>query len=383
MKVIHKKKILIYLRYYLPGYGSGGPAVSISNMVQAMSHRYEFYVVCLSNDYGEKKPYKNVSGLSWKNFGGAKVLHLNKYKSPFAGSLSIVKKLDPDIVYCNSFLDPFFTFLPLCYYQKKGIKVIIAPRGELTPGALSLTAYKKKLYIYIFMKSFILKKITWHASTENELNQISSNIGISPKKIYVAKDIALFDESKPKFNQPYKEFNKLKIVFLARITPVKNLMYILDVLKFCDSDIVFDIYGAIDEKKYWDQCKKKINSLPKNILVNYFGVISNDLVIQTLSEYHLFFLPTLGENFGHSIFEALSLGLPVLISDQTLWTEIVNNCNYAAIPLKDQRKYVDFIQYLSKMDNDEFNDLNSHAAKVFNKYMSSTNQTTPYNELFS
>ena len=38
------------------------------------------------------------------------------------------------------------------------------------------------------------------------------------------------------------------------------------------------------------------------------------------------------------------------------------------------------IQY--KLDN-EFDDLNSHAAKVFNKYISSTNQTTPYNELFS
>ena len=107
------------------------------------------------------------------------------------------------------------------------------------------------------------------------------------------------------------------------------------------------------------------------------------MVNQTLADYHLFFLPTLGENFGHSIFEALSVGVPVLISDQTLWTKIVNNCNYAAIPLKDQRKYVDFIQHLSKMDNDEFDDLNSHAAKVFNKYISSTNQTTPYNELFS
>lgn len=383
MKVAHKKQILIFVRYYLPGYGSGGPVISIANMVKVLNHSYDFYIVCLSNDFGEKKAYKNVSGLSWKNFGGAKVLHLNKYKFAFAGSLSIIQKLEPNIVYCNSFLDPFFTFIPLFYYQKKEIKLIVAPRGELTPGALSLTALKKKFYIYIFMKSFILNKLTWHASTENELNQISSNIGISSKNIYVAKDIALFDESKPKFKKPYKEFNKLKIVYIARVTPVKNLMYILEVLKFCDSDIVFDIYGAVDEKKYWDQCKKKINSLPKNISVNYFGVISNELVIQTLSEYHLFFLPTLGENFGHSIFEALSVGMPVLISDQTLWTEIVNNCNYAAISLKDQRKYVDFIKHLSMMDNDEFNDLNSHAAKMFNKHMSSSDQTTAYNELFS
>jgi glycosyltransferase involved in cell wall biosynthesis len=382
MKVIHKKKILIYLRYYLPGYGSGGPAVSISNMVQAMSHRYEFYVVCLSNDYGEKKPYKNVSGLSWKNFGEAKVLHLNKYKSPFASYLSIIQKLEPDIVYFNSFLDPFFTYIQLWYYQKKEIKCIIAPRGELTPGALTITPLKKRLYIYIFTKSFMLKKINWHATSKNELNQISSNIRINPKKIFVAKNIPFFDQTKYKFNQPYKEFNKLKIVFLSRITPVKNLMYILGVLKFCDSDIIFDIYGAIDEKKYWDQCKIKINSLPKNISVNYFGPIAHELVHQTLSDYHLFFLPTLGENFGHAIFEALSIGVPVLISDQTPWTDVVNNSNYAAISLNNQKKYVAFIKHLSKMDNDELINLKNHAAKVFKKYIGSDNYITSYNELF-
>jgi glycosyltransferase involved in cell wall biosynthesis len=122
--------------------------------------------------------------------------------------------------------------------------------------------------------------------------------------------------------------------------------------------------------------------LPKNISVNYFGPITHELVHQTLSDYHLFFLPTLGENFGHAIFEALSVGVPVLISDQTPWTDIVNKSNYAAIPLNNQKKYVDFIKHLSMMDNDEFINLKSHAAKVFKKYISSDNYTIPYNELF-
>ena len=36
----------------------------------------------------------------------------------------------------------------------------------------------------------------------------------------------------------------------------------------------------------------------------------------------LFFLPTRGENFGHVIAEALSVGTPVLISDQTPWRKL-------------------------------------------------------------
>ncbi len=41
-----------------------------------------------------------------------------------------------------------------------------------------------------------------------------------------------------------------------------------------------------------------------------------------LSGHDLFFLPTLGENFGHVIYEALSAGLPVLLSDQTPWGQV-------------------------------------------------------------
>jgi len=382
MNTLHKKKILIYIRYYLPGYKSGGPVRSISNMVHALNHKYEFYIICLSNDYGEKEAYKNVSEMSWRDIGGAKILHLNKYSILFATYLNIVRSLEPDIVYFNSFLDPFFTFIQLRYYLKKEKKVIIAPRGELTPGALSLSKLRKKLYIYLFKKSSSFKKIIWHATTKNELNQISLNVAVDCRKIHIANNIPFIDNFDYKYNFPYKEVNKLRIVFLSRISPVKNLAYILDVLKTCNLNIVFDIYGPIGDKNYWNQCKKKITILPKTISVNYFDSVSHNHVRETLSGYNLFVLPTLGENFGHAIFEALSLGIPVLISDRTPWTDIVNKSNYGAISLSNPERYIDFIKKLSMMDNSEFINLQLYAAKVFSEHIKSNNYTSPYAKLF-
>ena len=46
---------------------------------------------------------------------------------------------------------------------------------------------------------------------------------------------------------------------------------------------------------------------------------SNDAIVAALARSDVFLLPTGGENFGHAIFEALSCGVPVLISDQTPW----------------------------------------------------------------
>jgi hypothetical protein len=41
-----------------------------------------------------------------------------------------------------------------------------------------------------------------------------------------------------------------------------------------------------------------------------------------LAEYDLFLFPTLGENYGHVISEALASGCPVVISDQTPWRNL-------------------------------------------------------------
>ncbi|MNF89332.1 Glycosyl transferases group 1 [compost metagenome] len=45
-------------------------------------------------------------------------------------------------------------------------------------------------------------------------------------------------------------------------------------------------------------------------------------VQKVFSQYDLFFFPTRGENYGHVIAESLSVGTPVLLSDQTPWRDL-------------------------------------------------------------
>src|SRR5699024_3057013 len=58
-----------------------------------------------------------------------------------------------------------------------------------------------------------------------------------------------------------------------------------------------------------------------NIKVNFKGNTPKEILNTKYKEYNLFFLPTLGENFGHSIIEAIQNHIPVLISDNTPWME--------------------------------------------------------------
>ena len=65
-----------------------------------------------------------------------------------------------------------------------------------------------------------------------------------------------------------------------------------------------------------------IAALPPHVRVQWHGETPNEGVVAAMAKTDLFFLPTAGENFGHAIFEALSSGVPALISDQTPWRQL-------------------------------------------------------------
>src|SRR5699024_12053972 len=102
----------------------------------------------------------------------------------------------------------------------------------------------------------------------------------------------------------------------------KNLDYALETLMNCRSNIEFDIYGTLEEIGYWEKCKEIIETLPINIHVSYKGELNNRKVINTLSNYDLFYFPTKSEKYGHVISEALQASIPILISDQTPWKNL-------------------------------------------------------------
>lgn len=55
------------------------------------------------------------------------------------------------------------------------------------------------------------------------------------------------------------------------------------------------------------------------------GNVESEQVVETLKKHHVFLLPTLDENYGHVIQEALSAGCPCILSDQTPWQDWEKN----------------------------------------------------------
>ncbi len=127
----------------------------------------------------------------------------------------------------------------------------------------------------------------------------------------------------------------LRIAFLSRITPMKNLLGAVEILSEVEAPITFDVYGPVEDVRYWEACRRSLAALPKNVRAAYHGPVPHGEVGGVLSRYDLFLLPTLGESFGHAIADALGAGCPPLISDRTPWRELEAEGVGWALPLSD------------------------------------------------
>jgi glycosyltransferase involved in cell wall biosynthesis len=133
--------------------------------------------------------------------------------------------------------------------------------------------------------------------------------------------------------------------------------------------VQFDIYGFCEDKSYWNYCKSLIKALPSSIKTSYYGAVLPEEVFAIFSRYHLFFFPTMGENFGHVIPEALSSGCLVLISDQTPWRGISEKEIGWDLPLDDRDEFRNVLETLVGMDNDEFSRRSLAAISFIQSYL--------------
>ncbi len=64
--MIYKKKVLVFIDWFLPGYKAGGPIRSIANLAAHLSNDIEFYIITRDTDYLETSPYPTVKSNQWQ-----------------------------------------------------------------------------------------------------------------------------------------------------------------------------------------------------------------------------------------------------------------------------------------------------------------------------
>jgi glycosyltransferase involved in cell wall biosynthesis len=374
-------RVLVFISNYLPGYKYGGPVRSLANLTTLSEKRenLSFYIITRNRDFGEKKPYEDIRTKSWTIVNSANVLYIRNVFKDFLYLIKQINNISFDSYYFNSAFSPKFTLLFLLLIKLKIIpskKIIISPRGEFSPGALELKNKKKSVFLKLARIFKFYKNIDWQAASSVEKGDIKK-IFSDYNNIFVLPNIPYFDENLNPIK--HKEKNELSVVFISRISRKKNLEFILQVLKKIEFPVRFNIYGPIEDKRYWKYCNDLISSLPKHILVNYGGTIDNSKVREKFQSNDIFFFPTKGENFGHIIFESLAAGCPPLISTNTPWNDIEEERAGWVCNLNSMKDFVSILEKIYKMDNNQYNVYRQNSFKYAkNNYQKIVKQNLEY-----
>lgn len=184
-----------------------------------------------------------------------------------------------------------------------------------------LKARKKRAALPLVRRMLRAQNVRWHASTSLEADDIIRSIPEASRRVIVASADLSSAQIQPRDMEPHSP--PIRFVFVSRVSPKKNLDLAISALAFVTTEAILDVYGPIEDKSYWARCEERIASLPSNITVTYRGELPPNDVPAAFARYDAFVFPTRGENFGHVIAESLAASCPVICSDLTPWTPVL------------------------------------------------------------
>lgn len=355
-------RVLTVVDHYLPGFRAGGPIRSIDNLVACLGDRIQFDVVTADVDLGQSEPYPNIEAGCWQALEHARVRYMSRRERSLAGWRSLLAQDAWDLLYLNSVFSR--TAIRILALRRMGlvprIPVVIAPRGEVHPGALSVHRRRKVAWLAFCHRAGLYGGLEWQAATGAEREDICRVFPEAARRVHLARQVPLKGVAAGAAAASLvggvvpplqKAPGSARLVFISRISPKKNLDYALRVVAGAGRDVEFDIYGPVETEKYWRACRAV---LPASVKVRYCGALRQDQVVPTFARYHLFVFPTRGESFGHVVLESLVAGCPVLVSDQTPWRNLAGRSAGWDVPLSEPESFASCIRSIVEMDQASF-----------------------------
>lgn len=347
---------------------------SLFNLVSLFKDQADFYLISKDRDIDGAPSRLLELTHDWTHGPNDEKIYFTSSITPFL-IFRLIKKERPHSILINGIFNINTTIPGLIAGKLFNTNIIISPRGMLQAWGLKRNKIVKQIFLFL-LRLLLRKNETWHATDRQEKEDIIKYFG--PKQnIYVASNIP--KKVFLKKTVPFRDVNgKVKLVFLSLINPNKNLHLIIDAVNRLDN-FTLDIYGPIIDKNYWMLCKSKMTDASK---ITYKGSVVAWEVIDILTEYHFFVLPTEGENFGHAIFDALSAGLPVIITKKTPWKDLDKKS--AGFYLDESKHSLDTIlNEILEMNMEVYQNYRKHCSDYVTDYWTDKDFFKEYNFLLS
>ena len=198
--------------------------------------------------------------------------------------------------------------------RRRGIPLVMAPRGTLSASALARSRWKKRAVWYFLQRQAFDVSACFHATAEKEYEEIrafgaTAPVAIIPNGIDLPEPVRRPDRA------------ERVLLFLGRIHPIKGLPLLLEVWHGLDPAVRagwrLQITGP-DEEDHQAALQARID---RDAItgVTFCGPVFGVEKDAAYAGADLYILPTETENFGMTVAEALASGIPAIVTQGAPW----------------------------------------------------------------
>ncbi|MCC6401474.1 MAG: glycosyltransferase family 4 protein [Flavobacteriales bacterium] len=363
-----RSRVLVFIDWYLPGYKAGGPVRSMANLVDHLRDKVDLHIVTTDTDYTERAPYAGITPDRWTVMpGGEKVWYASHTGVNTAVWRALLAEGTWETVYINGMYSRWFSVMPLWLLKGSSQRRVVAVRGMLAAGMMKHGVLKKRVFLAAMRMLGCYNDVVFQATSAEEVEDVKRWIGAEAEVKLVPNLGRRVRTAEPPTRE--KRPGELRLVSVARIAVEKNTLFAIECLKHVKGAVTFDLYGPIYDEAYWAKCREAIAQLPPGITVTHKGTAAPEEVPGLFAHYHALFMPSQGENFGHTMVEALAAGLPLLISDRTPWKELERQNAGWDLPLEEPSCFWEQLNDLVAYDGSDLEVVSRGAFALGKRYL--------------
>lgn len=222
-----------------------------------------------------------------------------------------------DVVHAHA----LFSYPPLaaCWAaRRKGVPYVLRPLGTLDPWALRFRRWKKTPYLWLFERRNLRGAAAVQAVSQREQCAIEA-LGLGARAVTIALgvDLPAVEDLEGLDRKGRTVDGAVNVLSLSRLHAKKGIELLLDAVSLVDQTHAMRLVVAGGgDTGYVNQLKKRAAANGLAERVSFTGFVAGAEKWRLLGQADLFVLSSYDENFGMAVVEALSAGLPVVVSDQ-------------------------------------------------------------------
>jgi len=344
---------ILFLNYEYPPLGGGAGNVTaylLKEFSKIPNLKLDLITSSIDKKYQLEKIGENIQihrlpiGKNQKNlhFQSQKDILIYTWRA-YWFSRKLLKKEHFDIVL--AFFSVPCGFLAWIFKKQFKLSYIVSLRGADVPGYSErftllykiITPLIKKIWKEaedVIANSQGLKDLAQKSNPQQKIDIISNGI-----------DVHQFRPSLLNFNS----FKTFQILCVTRITPRKNIRYLIEAvnqLRQKYNNLNLQIIGEGDEKA---NLERLVKNLDMEKQVNFVGLVPHEKLPAYYQSACVYVLPSQNEGMSNSMLEALSCGLPLLATNTGGTKELIENgVNGFVLEMKSAQDIAEKLEILIK-----------------------------------